>query len=67
MTETEEKDLPFYDEDRENRRGKITEITVVEIPFQNFLKPREIMQQSLIWLDSNLDNFENQYYMEKIT
>ena len=67
MTETEEKDLPFYDEDGENRRGKITEITVVEIPFQNFLKPREIMQQSLIWLDSNLDNFENQYYMEKIT
>ena len=67
MTETEEKDLPFYDEDGENRRGKITEITVVEIPFQNFLKPREIMQQSLIWVDSNLDNFENQYYMEKIT
>ena len=56
------KDVPF--QNGKQVKAKITEITVVEVPFQNFLKPREIMQQSLVWLDSNLGTDENQYYEE---
>ena len=42
ITETESKDVLLDDDSKV--RAKIIEITVVEVPFQNFLKPREIMQ-----------------------
>jgi hypothetical protein len=38
----------------------ITLITLLEIPYQNFLNMRKITLNSLIWADSNMSSAENQ-------
>jgi hypothetical protein len=43
----------------------ITLITLMEIPYQNFLNMRKITLTSLIWADANIDSDENQSYKKK--
>lgn len=39
--------------------AKITEVTLVEIPYQNLIEHREVMQISIIWLNRAMDEDEN--------
>ncbi len=38
------------------------EVTVVEVPFQNLLEPREISYCRVIWIDNNVYSNENTTY-----
>ena len=38
---------------------KITQVTLVEIPYQNFIENREVVQISIVWLNRAMDTSEN--------
>ena len=39
-------------------------VTIVEVPFQNLLQTTEIAQSSFIWLDKEVNSWENNMYKE---
>lgn len=61
--------MPFFtyqvvnvtEETQENKYpGKLTKITLVEIPYQNMLKVRDTKMNNLIWFDEPEQELENE-------
>ena len=53
VTDVTETDIREMVVDGQQIKAKIKEVVLAEIPYQNLLEPREIVQQSLIWFDEN--------------
>ena len=43
------------------RKNNITEVTLLELPFQNLLLPREVYTSSLIWCDTDVSHSQNKH------